>query len=146
MADTTLSPDDLRIGMGRASVLREQTGYRAEQGSDYCAAISAETVGSESLWFGVVSLAPGQRTRAHIHASHETAFYMLAGEEAELWSGERLEHRDVTRPGDFLFIPANVPHVAVNRSGEPAIFVGARTDPTAQESVVMRPELDALVP
>jgi uncharacterized RmlC-like cupin family protein len=28
----------------------------------------------------------------------------------------------------------------------PAMFVGARTDPNEQESVVMRPELDEKVP
>jgi uncharacterized RmlC-like cupin family protein len=39
-----------------------------------------------------------------------------------------------------------VPHVAVNRGATPALFVGARTDPNEQESVVMRPELDANVP
>jgi uncharacterized RmlC-like cupin family protein len=36
--------------------------------------------------------------------------------------------------------------VAVNRSEMPAFFVGARTDPHEQESVVLRPELDELVP
>jgi hypothetical protein len=28
----------------------------------------------------------------------------------------------------------------------PAVFIGARTDPNEQESVVMRPELDERVP
>jgi uncharacterized RmlC-like cupin family protein len=36
--------------------------------------------------------------------------------------------------------------VVVNRSEAPAVFVGARTDPNEQESVVMRPELDEKVP
>jgi uncharacterized RmlC-like cupin family protein len=39
-----------------------------------------------------------------------------------------------------------VPHVAVNRSERPAVFVGARSDPNEQESVVMRPDLDERVP
>ena len=40
-----------------------------------------------------------------------------------------------------------VPHVAVNRSRtETAVFVGVRNEPTAQESVVMLPELDSRVP
>ena len=72
---------------------------------------------------------------------------MLSGEEVELWSGNQLEHREVARPGDYLFIPPGVPHVAVNRSGtSPAVFVGGRNEPTAQESVVMHPELDRRVP
>ena len=71
---------------------------------------------------------------------------MLSGDEVELWTGEQLEHREVARAGDYLYIPAGVPHVAINRGETPAVFVGARTDPNEQESVVMRPELDAKVP
>jgi uncharacterized RmlC-like cupin family protein len=36
--------------------------------------------------------------------------------------------------------------VAVNRTGTAAEFVAARTDPNEQESVVMRPDLEAKVP
>ena len=51
------------------------------------------------------------------------------------------------RPGDYLFIPPQVPHVVVNRSDTtPAVFVGARNEPTAMESVVMLPDLNELVP
>ena len=70
----------------------------------------------------------------------------ISGEEVELWSGACLEHREVARPGDYLYIPADVPHVAVNRGATPAVFVGVRNEPTAQESLLMRPELDASVP
>jgi uncharacterized RmlC-like cupin family protein len=71
---------------------------------------------------------------------------MLSGEEVELWTGPRLGERSVARPGDYLFVPAGLPHVAVNRTGQPAVFIGARNEPTAQEIVVMHPHLDALVP
>lgn len=120
--------------------------YRSEQGTVYAPGISAETVASKSLFLGLVTLPPGERTRAHVHERHESAFYMLSGEEVELWSGEGLAHRAIARPGDYLFVPASVPHVAVNRSATAAVFVGVRSEPTAQESVVMRPELDARVP
>jgi uncharacterized RmlC-like cupin family protein len=63
-----------------------------------------------------------------------------------LCSGPQLEQREIARPGDYLFTPAGLPHVAVNRGATPAVFVTARNDATAQESVSMRPELDALVP
>jgi len=81
---------------------------------------------------GMVSLPPGQRTKAHIHERHETAFYFLSGEEGELWTGDRLQHCEKAYPGDYLFIAAGIPHVAVNRSSAPAVFVGARNEPTAQ--------------
>jgi len=127
-------------------VVRGGQPYRSEQGAVYAPGISAETVGATAVFLGVVTLPPGERTRAHVHERHESAFYMLSGDEVELWSGEQLEHREVARPGDFLFIPANVPHVAVNRGATPAVCVGVRDEPTAQESLSMRPGLDARVP
>lgn len=71
---------------------------------------------------------------------------MTAGKEIEIWSGGKLERCEQVRLGDYLFIPAGVPHVAVNRSTEDAEFIGARTDPAANKSVVLRPELDDMVP
>jgi uncharacterized RmlC-like cupin family protein len=50
------------------------------------------------------------------------------------------------RPGDYLYIPANVLHVAVNRSNTPAVFIGTRTEATINESVVLQPDKDRLVP
>ena len=121
--------------------------YRGKQGLDYTPGVSAETVGSRALWLGSVTLPPaGGRTKAHIHEQHESAFCMISGEEVEVYTGEQLEHRDVAHASDYLYFPAGVPHVVVNRSEAPAVFVGARTDPNEQESVVMRPELDEKVP
>ena len=74
--------------------------YRSAQGSVYAPGIRAETVGSQVLFLGIVTLPPGERTKAHVHERHESAFYLLSGDEVELWSGERLEHREVARPGD----------------------------------------------
>ena len=120
--------------------------YRGKQGLDYSPGVSAETVGAHALWLGSVTLPPGGRTQAHIHEQHESAFYLVTGDEVELWTGEDLQHRDIAHAGDYLYIPAGVPHVAVNRSETPAFFVGRRTDPHEQESVVLRPDLDARIP
>ena len=130
----------------RARVVHGNVSYRAEQGSDYQPGISSETVGAKALWLGIATIPPGHRTKAHVHAHHETAFYMLSGDELELWTGDQLQYRDVVRPGDYVYIPANLLHVAVNRASEPAVFVGARNEPTAQESVVLHPDMDACVP
>jgi uncharacterized RmlC-like cupin family protein len=130
----------------RGRVVAGNAAYESRQGSVYAPGISKETVGSRAVFLGEVTLPPGRRTHAHTHEHHESAFYLLSGE-VELWTGERLQYREYARPGDYLFIPAKVPHVAVNRSETvPAVFIGVRNEPTAQESVVMRPELDALVP
>lgn len=120
--------------------------YTSQQGSVYSPGISKETVGCETLFLGVVTLPPGQRTKAHLHERHDSAHYMLSGDEVEFYTGDELEDRQVSHPGDYIFTPAGVPHVAVNRGLAPAVFVTARNEPTAQESVVMRPELDAKVP
>jgi len=116
------------------------------QGAVPAPGISKETVGSEVLFLGMVTIPPGRRTKAHIHEHHETAAYMLSGDEVELYTGSELEHRDVAHPGDYLFIPAGVAHVAVNRSQTPAVFIGVRNESTGQESAHMRPELDSKVP
>ena len=127
-------------------VVRQSDAYSSTQGSRYAAGVSSETTGATALFLGLITLSPGQRTHAHVHEEHESAHYMLSGEEVELWTGQRLERRDVARPGDFLFVPAGLPHVAVNRGRTPAVFVGARNEATAQEGAHLLPELDALVP
>ena len=136
-----------KTGHNAGFVVRAGETYQGKQGPDYTPGISAESVGSKRLWLGSVTLPPGGgRTKAHVHENHESAFYMMSGDEVELCTGDELEHREVARPGDYLYVPAGVPHVAVNRGESPAVFVGARTDPNEQESVVMRPDLDARVP
>jgi len=130
----------------KAKVLKAGAEYEAFQGPDYQPGVSAETSGAVDLWLGVVTIPPGKRTKAHVHERHESAFYMLSGESVELWSGEELAECAIAHPGDYLYIPKNVLHVAVNRSAVPAVFVGSRNEPTAQESVVLFPEMDSRVP
>jgi uncharacterized RmlC-like cupin family protein len=124
------------------SVVRAGQSYQGKQGPDYTPGISAESVGARALWLGSVTIPPGGRTKAHVHANHESGFLLLSGDEVELWTGDELEHCEIAKVGDYLYIPAGVPHVAVNRCAVPAVFVGARTDPNEQESVVMTPELE----
>ncbi|MDF0695468.1 cupin domain-containing protein [Rhizobium sp. MC63] len=129
-----------------AKVVSGSDSHIAKQGSVYRSGVSAESVGSAMLWLGTISLPAGRRTSAHRHEGHETALLMTAGQEIEIWSGPELECCETVRPGDYLFIPAGVPHVAVNRSAENAEFLGARNDPAANESVILMPELDGIVP
>ncbi len=144
--EATRTDDIATASPHKASVVKGGAGYRAEQGSDYEPGVSAEIVGSKSIWLGMITLPPGKRTRAHVHEHHETALYMLSGDEMELWTGDQLQYRDTVRSGDYIFVPPNMLHVAVNRSAQPAVFVGCRNEATAQESVVLRPEMDCKVP
>ncbi len=69
---------------------------------------------------------------------------MLSGL-AGMWYGARLENHIVSRAGDYVYIPADVPHLPYNMSAtETCTAIIARTDPNEQESVVMLPELDEI--
>ena len=133
-------------GASTCCVIRSIDEYEGKQGPSYAGGVSAESVGSRGIWLGMVTMAPGSRTKAHFHEAHETAFYVLRGE-CELWFGDDLQEHEIARAGDYIYIPADVSHVAVNRSQtEPFVVVGGRTDPSEQESVRLQPELDAQVP
>jgi uncharacterized RmlC-like cupin family protein len=136
----------MSVSEATATIVKGGARYTAEQGSDYSPGVSAEAVGSQNLFLGVVTLPPGKRTKAHVHERHETAMYFLSGESIDMYTGPRLEHHEVMHPGDYLYIPVNVLHVAVNRSAVPAVFVGSRNEATVNESVVLYPDKDALVP
>lgn len=126
-------------------VVRPGNTYEGKQGFNYFAGISAESVGSHGLCMHLLTLQPGDRAKAHLHEAHETAIYMLEGTSEMFW-GERLENHIVLDEGELLYIPAGVPHLPMNRSGAVARAVIARTDPNEQESVMLRPDLDGLIP
>jgi uncharacterized RmlC-like cupin family protein len=72
-----------------------------------------------------------------LHENHESAVYVVSGE-AGMWFGERLSEHMWMRAGDFVYIPANVPHLPYNPSAEtPCVGLIARTDPYEQESVTL---------
>jgi uncharacterized RmlC-like cupin family protein len=71
---------------------------------------------------------------------------MISGEPMDIYTGAQLEHHEMVRPGDYLYIPANVLHVAVNNTSTPGVFMASRKEATVNESVVMYPEMDARVP
>ena len=134
-SETTLRP---------CRLLQAGEAYIGKQGLQYNVAISAETVGSQAIHMQIVTIPPGGRAKAHKHATHETAIYALHGTSG-VWHGERLEHHTIVKPGDFFYIPADVPHLPYNPSPtEPVTAVIARTDPNEQESVVLLPELEGL--
>lgn len=130
---------------GQACRIVRAEDYDGVQGLSYSGGVSAESAGAQGLCLHTLTVPPGGRALAHRHAGHESAIYLVSGE-VEVWWGEGLAHHDVMRPGDFVYIPAGVPHLPVNTGNEPAFAVLARTDPHEQESVELLPELDPLVP
>jgi uncharacterized RmlC-like cupin family protein len=124
-------------------VVRPSDGETASTGLEYFVGISAETAGATSICMQRVTIPPATRANAHLHEGHESAAYVLSGE-VVMWFGDELEQHVVVRPGEFAFIPAGVPHVPANYKESEAEAILARSDPSAQESVVPLPELDAL--
>jgi uncharacterized RmlC-like cupin family protein len=125
-------------------VIRPGNTYHGKQGFDYFEGIAAESVGSSGICMHLLTIPPGGRAKAHKHEHHETAIYALSGE-SHVWYGKRLEQHAIVRAGEMFYIPAGVPHLPANLSDEVCTAVIARTDPNEQESVVLLPELEALV-
>jgi uncharacterized RmlC-like cupin family protein len=110
--------------------------HHGKQGLDYFAGISAETAGSEGLCMHLLVVPPGGEAKAHLHEGHESAIYVLEGS-ASLRHGPDLEHVDTLHQGDFVYIPAGVPHQPFNPTDSVTRALVARTDPNEQESVVL---------
>lgn len=101
----------------------------------YFVGLSGATVGAQGLSMHLVVIPPGARAAPHRHLGHETGIYVLEGRVETRW-GEGLTESVVSEAGDFLFIPAGVPHEAINLSAsEPARAVVARNDPAEQDRV-----------
>lgn len=125
-------------------IIRPASSYDGKQGFSYFEGIAAETVGSTGICMHLLTIPPGGRAKAHKHENHETAIYVISGE-AHTWYGERLEEHVIVRAGEFFYIPAGMPHLPANLSDQPCTAVISRTDANEQESVILLPELEALV-
>jgi uncharacterized RmlC-like cupin family protein len=127
----------LVIRAGELSAATAQT-----SGMHRYAAISGDLTGAQSLWMGRTELPPGVSSGDHHHGESETGIYVVSGAPVFVCrdpaTGElvRLE----TRPGDYVWVPPQVPHREENPSdGETAVVVIARS---TQEAVVVN--LDGL--
>lgn len=109
------------------------------QGLPAFVGISSATAGATGIGMNIVEFPPGAVADPHFHDGFETAIYLLSGR-VETRFGEGLANVVVNEPGDFLFIPAGVPHQPRNLSAtEPARALVARNTPDEQESVVAYP-------
>ncbi len=122
--------------MKQCKLIQNGEGFHGKQGLDYFSGVSAESAGSEAICMHIVVIPPGASAKAHYHEAHETAVYGLEGE-GEMRHGPNLEHVMKIKAGDFVYIPAGVPHQPYNPTDKPIRAVIARTDPREQESVVL---------
>ena len=124
------------MSMKSCKVVRGGESFLGKQGLNYFAGISAESANAKAICMHLLTIPPGGRARAHKHATHETAIYMLEGL-TEFLHGPNLEFKDRVEAGDYVYIPAGVPHQPYNPTDKPARALIARTDPNEQESVVL---------
>jgi uncharacterized RmlC-like cupin family protein len=97
--------------------------------------ISQDTAGATGISMNLVVIPPGGAAEPHLHRGYETAIYILKGRVKTLY-GAGLKQFITNEAGDFLFIPANLPHQPINLSNtEPAQAIVARNDANEQESV-----------
>lgn len=107
------------------------------QGLPVFVGICERTAGAAGISMNLVVVPPGAVAEPHFHDGFETAIYQLSGR-VETRFGEQLGRTVVSEAGDFLFIPAGIPHQARNLSRtEPASAIVARNDANEQESVVL---------
>src|SRR5205807_9813595 len=110
-------------------------------GMNRAAAITNARAGAEKLWAGTVVIHPGARTGAHHHGPIESVIYVVSGRARMRW-GEQLEFVADVGPGDFIYVPPQVPHQEINASGaEPLSCVVGRSD---QQPVVVNLDLPAV--
>ena len=106
------------------------------QGLPHFLGVSGRTAGARGLSMHMVVIPPGARAEPHAHRGYETAIYVLEGRVETRW-GAGLAASVVSEAGDFLFIPPDVPHEAINLSAtETARAIVARNDPAEQDNVV----------
>lgn len=97
--------------------------------------ISELTAGSKHLSMNQVVIPPGAAAEPHFHNGFETAIYLLKGR-VETRYGPHLSKSVINEAGDFIFIPAGVPHQPRNLSEtEAAIAIVARNSANEQETV-----------
>jgi uncharacterized RmlC-like cupin family protein len=99
--------------------------------------ISGKTAGAKSLSLLKVVIPPGGSAEAHVHRGFESAIYLVQGR-VETRYGEGLKKSVINEAGDFIFVPADVPHQPFNLSDtEPAIAIVARSDSNEQEHTIL---------
>lgn len=121
-------------------VHREQQSRETSQtpGSLRLSAISATNGIDSALWAGMFVVEPSAKTGIHHHGEQDTAVYVLEGEAVVQW-GDRGKQSVTVRPGDFLHVPAWLPHREVNPSSDtPFRWVVVRSTP--EPIVVNLPE------
>ena len=88
-------------------------------------AIDSNTVGASRIWLGHVTAVPNTMGPPHHHGEAETACYVLKGS-VRVYFGEDFKEYVEAGPGEYLFVPANTPHIEGNPYDETAEIIVSR--------------------
>src|SRR5258705_3986980 len=90
-------------------------GTKQTPGSERRAAIAPALGIASAIWGGLFEVEPGSRTGIHHHGEQETIAYVLFGICEIRWGarGESVAH---AKAGDFIHVPAFLPHMEINPS------------------------------
>lgn len=86
-------------------------------GSERRAAIARDLGIEAAMWGGLFIVEPGAKTGIHHHGEQATIAYVLKGDCYVRW-GERGEFGAAAHQGDFIHVPAWLPHMEINHSNE----------------------------
>jgi len=99
-------------------------------GSRRLAAVAPELGIKSALWGGLFVVEPGARTGIHHHGGQQTIAYVLSGICEVRWGAEG-EYAARATAGDFIHVPAFLPHMEINPSdSEPFRWVVVRSSST----------------
>ena len=70
---------------------------------------------ASSIWGGLFEVEPSARTGIHHHGEQETIAFVLSGQCEVRW-GDKGEFSARAHAGDFIHVPAFVPHMEINPS------------------------------
>ena len=117
------------------TAIRPDRQVMTSQRVPYFIGISGDTVGATGLSMHLVVIPPGGRSEPHFHLDHETGIYVLQGR-VQTFYGPDLTQSVISEAGDFLFVPPDIPHVAVNLSSTEAVrAIISRNDPAEHDKV-----------
>jgi len=111
-------------------------------GMTRAAAVTHARCGASKLWAGTVVVEPRAATGPHHHGELETVLYIVSGRARFRW-GERLEFVAEAGPGDFIYVPAFVPHQEINALADAAVeavVVRSGQDPVVVNLSIESPE------
>lgn len=125
-------------------VVKAGDAYVGRQNLNYVTGLTGQTVGSRGICMTIATIPPGARAKTHLHRDIETAVYLIEGECATYY-GDALQHVVHARGGEYVYVPADMPHLVVNHSNAVCRALVTHTAADDQAGIEMLPHLDSII-